>query len=89
MIPKLSAEQRAALVGHVGPLPIEDDQSQQMFFLLDKATLDRLQCEADRAVISEGIADLEAGRVMTLEALDVRIQSRVGGGSADNVETLD
>lgn len=82
MTPKLSSEQRAALVGHVGPLPIEDDQSQRVFFLLDESTLDRLQREADHTAISEGIADLEAGRVMTLEELDTRIRSKLGFGSA-------
>lgn len=82
MTPKLSAEQRAALVGHDGPLPIEDDQSQRVFFLLDKSTLDRLQREADRAAISEGIANMEAGHVLTLEELDARIRSKLGFGSS-------
>lgn len=89
MTPKLSSEQRAALAGHVGPSPIEDDQSQRVFFLLDKSTLDRLQREADLAAIREGIADMEAGRVMTLEELDAKIRSKFGGGFADSAVTPD
>lgn len=78
MIAKLTAEQRAALNGHVGPLPIEDELTRQMFFLLDQATLNKLQQEADRAAIHEGIADMQAGRVMTLEQLDARIRAKLG-----------
>lgn len=75
MTPKITSEQRAALNGHVGPLAIRDEQTQQLFFLLDQASLDKLQREADRAAIREGIADMEAGRVMTLEQLDARIRA--------------
>lgn len=78
MTPKITEEQRAALSGHVGPLPIEDEQTQQVFFLLDQASLDKLQREADRAAIREGIADMEAGRVLTLEQLDSRIRATLG-----------
>lgn len=48
-----------------------------------------LQREADHAAISEGIADLEAGRVLTLEELDATIRSKLGVGSADDVVTVD
>lgn len=78
MIPKLTDEQRAALHGRIGPLPIEDEQTQQMFFLLDHATLEKLQRDADHAAIREGIADMEAGRVLTLEELDARIHATLG-----------
>lgn len=77
MMPKITAEQRAALIGHAGPLPIEDEQSQRVFFLLDGETLDKLQREADAAAIREGIADMEAGRVLTLEELDARIRAKL------------
>jgi predicted transcriptional regulator len=72
---KLTAEQRIALDNHVGPLPIEDEQTQRMFFLLDQATLNKLEREANRAAIRDGIADMEAGRVRTLEELDARIHA--------------
>ena len=77
-MPKLTAEQRAALAGHIGPLPIEDDQSQRVFFLIDQQTLDKLQREADQAAIRDGIADMEVGRVLTLEQLDTRIRATLG-----------
>ncbi len=78
MIPKLTDEQRAALRGRVGPLPIEDEQTQQMFVLLDHATFEKLQRDADHVAIREGIADMEAGRVLTLEQLDARIRAKLG-----------
>lgn len=78
MTPKLTSEQRAALSGHAGPLRIEDEQTRQVFFLLDQATLDKLQREADCAAIREGIADMETGRVLTLEELDARIHATLG-----------
>ena len=63
--------------GHIGPLPIEDDQTQQVFFLLDQATLSKLQQEADRAAIREGIADMEAGNVVAFEEVDARIRAKL------------
>lgn len=33
--------------------------------------------EDDRAAIREGIADMEAGRLLTLEKLDARIRARL------------
>jgi predicted transcriptional regulator len=36
-----------------------------------------LRQDADRQAIREGIADMEAGRVVTLEELDARIQARL------------
>ena len=46
-------------------------------FLVDKGTLETLQQDADRQAIRQGIADMEAGRVVTLEELDARIQARL------------
>lgn len=78
MTVKLTAEQRAAMFAHGGPLPIVDEQTQQVFFLLDQATLEKLQREADHAAIRDGIADMEAGHVVTLDELDRRIRARIG-----------
>jgi predicted transcriptional regulator len=55
------------------PLPVEDEQSNQIYFLVDKTTIE----SADRDAIRRGIADMEAGRVLTLEELDARIQARI------------
>lgn len=60
MTPKLAQEQREALKGHGGPVPVEDDQTHQLYFLVDKLTLDTLRQNADREAIRQGIADVEA-----------------------------
>lgn len=46
--------------------------------LNDQATADKLLREADLAAIREGIADMNAGRVMPLEQLDARIRAKLG-----------
>jgi predicted transcriptional regulator len=74
---KLSAEQRDALKQHRGPLPVEDEQTREMYFLVDEETLETLRRDADRHAIREGIADMEAGRVVSLEELDARIRARL------------
>jgi predicted transcriptional regulator len=73
MTPKLTVEQRDALKQQGSPLPVEDEQTHQVYFLVDKVTLE----SADRDAIRRGIADMEAGRVLTLEELDARIQRRI------------
>jgi hypothetical protein len=77
MIPKLSSEQREALKRDGGPLQVEDDQTHQVYFLVDKGMLDSLRNDADREAIRQGIVDMEAGRVVTLEELDARIQAKI------------
>ncbi|MCE9604007.1 MAG: hypothetical protein K8U03_03795 [Planctomycetia bacterium] len=78
MTPKITSEQREALKQDGGyPVPVEDDQTHQLYFLIDKATLDTLRQDADREAIRQGISDMEAGRVLTLEELDARIQSKL------------
>ena len=74
---KLTNEQRDALKRHPCPVPVEDEQTHEVYFLVDKATLETLRQDADRQAIREGIADMEAGRVVTLEELDARIQARL------------
>jgi hypothetical protein len=75
MTPKLTNEQREALKEGAGLVPVEDDQTHQVYFLVDRITLGN----ADRDAIREGIADMEAGRVLTLDELDARIRSRIEG----------
>lgn len=77
MTPKLTHEQREALKQGGGPVPVEDDQTHEVYFLVDKVTLDTLRQDADREAIRQGIADMEAGRVVTLEELDARIQAKI------------
>jgi hypothetical protein len=73
MTPKLTSEQREALKQSAGPIPVEDEQTHEVYFLVNRSTLEN----ADRAAIRRGIADMEAGRVLTLEELDARIQNKL------------
>ena len=73
MTPKLTSEQLEALRTDGAPLPVEDEHTKQVYFLVDRATLE----SADRDSIRRGIADMEAGRVITLEELDARIQAAI------------
>lgn len=77
MIPKLTSEQREALQQGGGPVPVEDDQTHQVYFLVDQSTLEQWRQNGDREAIRRGIADLEAGRVLTLDELDARIQAKI------------
>ena len=74
---ELTNEQRDAIKRDPCPVPVEDEQTHEVYFLVDKATLETLRQDADRQAIREGIADMEAGRVVTLEELDARIQARL------------
>jgi predicted transcriptional regulator len=78
MTPKLTDEQREALNLDGGnPVPVEDEQTHQLYFLVDRTTLETLRHDADHEAIRQGIADMENGRVLTLEELDARIQTKL------------
>jgi len=77
MTPKLTKEQRDAIQRDRCPVPVEDEQTHQVYFLVEKETLETLRQDADCQAIRQGIADMEAGRVITLEELDARIQARL------------
>ena len=74
---KLTPEQREALDHSDGPVTIEDDQTHRVYFLVDESTYASMQQQDNMAAIREGIADMEAGRLVTLEELDVRIRTRL------------
>jgi predicted transcriptional regulator len=78
MTPKLTPEQREALSQSDGPVLVEDGETNRVYFLVDESTLDTLQQQEDMTAIREGIADMEAGRMVTLEELDARIRARLG-----------
>ncbi len=75
---KLTDEQREALDQSDGPVPVEDEVTQRVYFLVDSATLETLRKQEDLAAIREGLVDIEAGRVMTLNELDNRLRARLG-----------
>ncbi len=78
MTTKLTPEQCEALDRSDGPLPIEDERTHRVYYVVDEPTLTSLQQQEDLAAIRDGIADMEAGRVVTLEELDSRIRARLG-----------
>ena len=81
MTPKLTPEQREALDHSDGPVPVEDEQTHRVYFLVDPSTLNTLEQQEDLSAIREGIADMEAGRVVTLDELDARIGARLKSAS--------
>ena len=81
MTPKLTPEQCEALDRSEGPLPVEDERTHRVYYVVDEPTLKSLQQQEDLAAIRDGIADMEAGRLLTLEELDARIRSRIGSPS--------
>ena len=76
MITKLTSEQRDAIRKHDGPVPVEDDETQEVYYIVDRRMLDLLH-DDDRRAIQNGIADMEAGRVLSLDELDRRIQTQI------------
>ena len=78
MTPKLTAEQCEALDRADGPVPVEDDRTHRLYFLVDAETLQAIERQSDAAAIRAGIADMEAGRVLSLDELDARIRARLG-----------
>jgi predicted transcriptional regulator len=81
MTPKLTSEQREALDRGNGPVLVEDDQTHRQYYLVDASTLQSLQQQEDLAAIRDGITDMEAGRVVTLDELDARIRARLAAVS--------
>jgi len=78
MTPKLTAEQCEALDRSEGPVPVEDDRTHRLYFLVDAEMLQAIERQSDAAAIRAGIADMEAGRVLSLDELDARVCSRLG-----------
>ncbi|HEV2970907.1 MAG TPA: hypothetical protein VGY55_13125 [Pirellulales bacterium] len=78
MSPKLTPEQREALDHSDGPVPVEDEQTHRVYYLVDEPTLNSLRQQEDLAAIREGIADMEAGRVAPLEEVMSRIRTSLG-----------
>ena len=78
MTPKLTPEQREALDHSDGPVLVEDEQTKEVYFLVDASTMNVLQRQQDLEAIREGIADVEAGRVAPLDEALARIRANLG-----------
>jgi hypothetical protein len=83
MIQRLTDELRAALRQSDGPLEVRDEQTQKLYVIADREMFQRamgaLKSQEDRQSIESGLIAMQAGRVMTLEELDARILSKLGG----------
>ena len=77
MTPKLTAEQREALVERGGPVAVQDEQTDRIYFLVDSTMLDSLQAQADMAALRQGIADANAGRMLPLDDAFQRIEANL------------
>ena len=68
MTPYLTPEQSNAL--HAGgdvPMQIVDPISQRVYYVVDSGLLAELRCRSDLEAIREGIADMRAGRSISIE----------------------
>ena len=82
MSTKLTQEQRQAIRQSGCPVEVEDEETKEVYVLVDGDFHDRAaqaldESEARRA-IRNGINELEAGRVLPLAELDTRIRARLG-----------
>jgi hypothetical protein len=80
MTPKLTAEQREALNRREGhsPVPVEDDQTNELYFIVDWKTVESLRQQEDLEAIREGLEDVAAGRVTPLDEAFERIRANLG-----------
>jgi len=78
MTPKLTREQCEALDRSDGPLAVENERTHRVYYVVDEPTLSSLQHEEELAAIRDGVAAMQAGRIVTLEELDARIRGRFG-----------
>jgi predicted transcriptional regulator len=78
MTPKLTPEQRDALVHSDGPVLVEDEQTKEVYFLVNASTMSAWQRQQDLEAIREGIADVETGRVAPLDEALAWIRGNLG-----------
>ena len=83
MIARLSDELSQALAqGNGGPLAVEDERTRRHYVLVDEETHRRAMKAFEKqevlSAIQEGLADVEAGRVHTVEEVDAHIRENLG-----------
>jgi len=76
---RITDEQRQALASqHDGPVPAEDAETHQTYFIYPEALHQRamqaLREQDDIAAIQQGIDDMEAGRLIPLEEAEAEIR---------------
>ena len=83
MIPKLSDDQRQALRERAGgPVTVEDEQSHQVYVLVDsrvhEQAMEALRERENLAAIRAGIDDMQAAVGVPFDEIDARIRSSLG-----------
>lgn len=75
---KLTEEQRAALQQQPEGVACEDSVTQRLYFLVDaelhQRAMDALRQVQDLTAIEQGISDMEAGRMMSVEESRARTE---------------
>ena len=77
MLPKLTPEQREAIQRSTGRVPVEDEQSRLVYYIVDASTMSSIERQEDAGAIRAGVADMEAGRLLSIEDLDERVDVRI------------
>jgi len=83
MILNLTPEQRSALhASDGGPIQLRDEETSAIYVVIDEAThrraMEALREQEDLNAVREGIADMRAGRVVSLDEADRRIREEFG-----------
>jgi hypothetical protein len=75
---KLTPEERQALSHSNGSVPIEDEETHHVYYLVDGPHRTDIEQQKDLAAIREGIADVQAGYVAPLDDVIARIRTNLG-----------
>lgn len=83
MTPKLTDEMREALSRSAGgPVEVEDDQTHQVYVIIDqdlhRRSVQAIKMQEDVAAIHAGFEAAAKGRVAPLEEVDARIREKLG-----------
>ncbi len=79
---RITEEQRNALNQQPEGVKCEDDQTQQVYVLVEESVheraMDALKRQQDIDAIAEGIADMQAGRGMPVAEADEHLRKKLG-----------
>ena len=79
---KLTPEQTKQVIQHPNGVECQADGSEKTFVIVDAAVLHRMQSALHQkdvnVSIGEGIADMEAGRMISAEEAEQRIRTEFG-----------
>ncbi len=77
MTPKLTSELSEALHSNGNqPTPVVDPLDNQVYFLVTQSTLEKARQAEDEDAIRSGIADMDAGRHVSLDQAKAELKQR-------------